>query len=85
MREISLKTFFYQPTLSYKITEKLGIGLGYIFANGDFSLRKGIPIQDSLGNYGEATLAGKASGQGFNAGVYYKLNDKNYSPRWFCS
>jgi long-chain fatty acid transport protein len=76
LREISLKTFFYQPTLSYKITEKLGIGVGYIFANGDFSLRKGIPIQDSLGNYGEANLAGKASGQGFNAGVYYKINDK---------
>lgn len=76
LREISLKTFFYQPTLSYKITEKLGIGVGYIFANGDFSLRKGVPIQDSLGNYGEASLAGKASGNGFNAGVYYKLNDK---------
>lgn len=76
LREISLKTFFYQPTLSYKITEKLGIGVGYIFANGDFSLRKGIPIQDSIGNYGEANLAGKASGQGFNAGIYYKLNDK---------
>ena len=76
LREISLKTFFYQPTLSYKITEKLGIGVGYIFANGDFSLRKGVPIQDSLGNYGEATLAGKATGKGFNAGVYYKLNEK---------
>lgn len=76
LREISLKTFFYQPTLSYKISEKLGIGLGYVFANGDFSLRKGIPIQDSLGNYGEAKLSGKASGQGFNAGIYYKLTDK---------
>jgi long-chain fatty acid transport protein len=76
LREISLKTFFYQPTVSYKISEKLGIGFGYIFANGDFSLRKGIPIQDSLGNYGEANLSGKASGQGFNAGIYYKLNDK---------
>jgi long-chain fatty acid transport protein len=76
LREISLKTFFYQPTLSYKISEKLGVGFGYVFANGDFSLRKGIPIQDSLGNYGEASLAGKASGNGFNAGVYYKLNDK---------
>jgi long-chain fatty acid transport protein len=75
LREISLKTFFYQPTLSYKITEKLGIGVGYIFANGDFSLRKGVPIQDSLGNYGEATLAGKATGKGFNAGVYYKHDD----------
>jgi long-chain fatty acid transport protein len=76
LREISLKTFFYQPTLSYKISEKLGVGFGYVFANGGFSLRKGIPIQDSLGNYGEASLAGKATGNGFNAGVYYKLNDK---------
>jgi long-chain fatty acid transport protein len=76
LREISLKTFFYQPTLSFKITEKLGIGIGYVFANGDFSLRKGIPIQDSIGNYGEATLSGKASGQGFNAGIFYQLNKK---------
>lgn len=76
LREISLKTFFYQPTVSYKITEKLGVGLGYIYANGDFTLRKAIPIQDSLGVYGEAILAGKASGHGFNAGVYYKINDK---------
>jgi long-chain fatty acid transport protein len=75
LREISLKTFFYQPTLSYKISEKLGVGFGYVFANGDFSLRKGVPIQDSLGNYGEATLAGKATGKGFNAGVYYKHDD----------
>lgn len=76
LREINLRTFFYQPTLSYKVTEKLGIGVGYIFANGDFSLRKGVPIQDSLGNYGEASLSGKANGQGFNAGIYYKINNK---------
>jgi long-chain fatty acid transport protein len=75
LREISLRTFFYQPTLSYKFSDKLGIGLGYIFANGDFNLRKGIPIQDSAGIYGEANLSGKASGQGFNAGAYYKIND----------
>lgn len=74
LREISLKTFFYQPTVSYKVSEKLGIGFGYVFANGDFSLRKGIPIQDSLGNYGEASLSGKASGQGFNAGIFYQMN-----------
>jgi long-chain fatty acid transport protein len=76
LREINLRTFFYQPTLSYKVTEKLGIGIGYIFANGDFSLRKALPIQDSIGVYGEANLSGKATGQGFNAGVYYKINQK---------
>lgn len=76
LREISLKTFFYQPTLSYKINDHIGIGLGYVFANGDFSLRKGIPIQDSTGKYGEANLAGKAKGQGFNAGAFIKINSR---------
>ena len=41
IREIDLKTFFIQPTLSYKLNEKLGIGAGFVFATGDFSLRKG--------------------------------------------
>jgi len=76
IREINLKTFFIQPTLSYKINEKLGIGAGFVFATGDFSLRKGLPIQDSLGNYGEVTLKGKASGYGFNAGIYFKATEK---------
>ncbi len=72
IREINLRTFFYQPTLSYRVNDKLGIGIGYIYANGDFTLRKAIPVQDSLRNYGEALLKGKASGQGYNAGIYYK-------------
>jgi long-chain fatty acid transport protein len=76
LREISLKTFFYQPTISYQLTKRIGIGVGYIFANGDFSLRKGIPIQDSTGNYGQANLYGKAQGNGFNAGIFYQFNNK---------
>ena len=76
IREIDLKTFFVQPTLSYKINNKLGIGAGFIYAFGDFSLRRGVPLQDSTGKYGEANLEGKASGYGYNAGIYLKLNDK---------
>lgn len=76
MREMDLKTFFIQPTFSYKVSDKLGIGAGFIYATGSFSLRKGIPIQDSLGNYGEGKLSGKANGYGFNAGIYYKATDK---------
>lgn len=76
MREIDLKTFFIQPTVSYKINDKLGIGVGFIYATGSFSLRRAIPIEDTLGNYGEARLEGKASGYGFNAGIYFKPNDK---------
>lgn len=76
IREIDLKTFFIQPTVSYKVNSKLGIGAGFIYATGDFSLRKGVQVQDSLGNYGEASLKGKASGYGFNVGIYYKVNEK---------
>ncbi len=76
IREIDLKTIFIQPTVSYKINDKIGIGAGFVYATGSFALRKGVPIQDTLGNYGEGNLEGKASGYGFNAGIYFKLNEK---------
>ena len=76
IREIDLKTFFIQPTISYKVSEKLGIGIGFVYGTGNFSLRKGIPVQDSLGNYGEGELKGKANGFGFNAGIYFKASEK---------
>jgi len=76
IREIDLKTIFIQPTVSYKINDKIGVGAGFVYATGSFSLRKAVPIQDTLGHYGEGVLSGKASGYGFNAGLYLKLNDK---------
>lgn len=76
IREIDLKTFFIQPTVSYKLNDKIGLGVGFVYATGTFALRKGVPIQDTLGNYGEGTLNGKASGYGFNAGIYFKANEK---------
>jgi long-chain fatty acid transport protein len=76
IREIDLKTFFIQPTASYKLNDKIGIGVGFIYATGSFALRKGVPIQDTLGNYGEGSLEGKASGYGFNAGIYFKATEK---------
>ncbi|MBK7182764.1 MAG: outer membrane protein transport protein [Bacteroidetes bacterium] len=47
IREIDLKTFFIQPTASYKLNDKIGIGVGFIYATGSFALRKGVPIQDT--------------------------------------
>jgi long-chain fatty acid transport protein len=74
IQEINLKTIFIQPTLSYRITPKLGIGFGFVFATGSFSLRKAIPLQNKDGEYGNASLSGDAKGKGFNAGIFYKLN-----------
>jgi long-chain fatty acid transport protein len=70
IREIDLKTIFIQPTVSWK-TDRVGIGIGLVYATGSFSLRKGVPVQNNSGEYGEANLHGAASGYGFNAGIYY--------------
>jgi long-chain fatty acid transport protein len=72
IREIDLKTICFQPTFSVKITDELGIGAGFVLATGSFGLRKGIPAQDSTGAPGEAVLNGRASGFGYNAGIFYK-------------
>ncbi len=76
IREISLQTIFFQPTISYKVNDKLGIGFGPVAALGNFGLRKAIPLQDTMGFYGEAKLDGKGNGFGFNAGVYFKATEK---------
>ncbi len=73
IREINLKTIFIQPTFSYQLTEQIGLGAGPIYATGGFGLKKGVPVQDTSGAYGEAVLDGSASGFGFNAGVYVKV------------
>ncbi|MCB9230443.1 MAG: outer membrane protein transport protein [Bacteroidia bacterium] len=76
LREISLKAIFFQPTFSYRFNDKIGIGVGFVFAKGSVALRKAIPIQFSDGSYGEASLSGSGQGYGFNAGIYYKPTDK---------
>ena len=76
LREMSLKTIFIQPTFGYQVNDKLGIGIGYIYGFGDLLLRKAPPIADMNSNYGEGKLTGRASGHGFNTGIYYNATDK---------
>lgn len=76
LTKLSLKAIFIQPTLSYKITDKIGIGAGFVFSTGEVNLQKDIPVQDSLGNFAHAELAGKAKGFGYNVGLSYKVTDK---------
>src|ERR1700739_1018433 len=76
LTQIQLFAVFVQPTISFKITEKLGIGAGFVYANGKVNLQQDLPIQDQSLNYGHGTIAGNANGYGFNAGIYYKPTNK---------
>lgn len=75
LREMSLRAIFYQGTVAYQVNEKLGIGLGYVYATGDFALRRAVPIAGADGNFGEANLSGSGVGHGFNIGIYYDIAD----------
>jgi long-chain fatty acid transport protein len=70
IQNISLKTFMFQPTLSYKIHEKLSLGAGFVYTRGSFSTEKAIPVASSLATEGKARLEGSGDGVGFNIGIY---------------
>lgn len=72
---IDLKVLYFQPTISYKVNDKLGIGAGLIYSTGNVELKRGIPIDTQAGETPDATLEAKASGYGFNAGISYTVDD----------
>lgn len=71
---LQLKTIFLQPTISYQVTNRIGIGAGFVNAIGSVNLQKDIPVINSNGEYGKAELDGRANGYGFNIGVYVKAS-----------
>ena len=72
LTSLKLLSIFYQATASYKICDKLGIGIGLVYGTGNVELKQDIPVSSSSNFAGSADLKGKAQAWGFNAGVYYK-------------
>ncbi|AFM03664.1 long-chain fatty acid transport protein [Bernardetia litoralis DSM 6794] len=77
LNELSLAAFVIQPTISYKVTEKFGIGGGLDIAFGSVSLRRSLPLEAENGDETYALLEGSTTpAVGFNIGAYYEVNDK---------
>jgi long-chain fatty acid transport protein len=75
LTQLQLQTIFIQPTVSYKITDKIGFGAGFVIAPGKVNLQRDIPVFDGT-NYSHAELDGSALGYGFNAGLYFQATEK---------
>lgn len=75
LQEMSLRTIFIQPTVGYRINDRISVGAGYVFGTGNFLLRKAVPVQDSNEEYGQGELTGNATGHGFNVGVHFRATD----------
>jgi long-chain fatty acid transport protein len=72
IQNIALQAIFFQPTIAYKISDKIGIGAGLVYATGKVEIQKGL-------NYGPDSyvyLDGSTSNIGFNIGLYFEAIDK---------
>lgn len=72
LTRLKLLSIFFQPTISYRITKKIGIGAGFVYSYGKVNLQKDLPLQDASGEYGHAELGGTGNGFGFNVGLYFE-------------
>jgi long-chain fatty acid transport protein len=75
LTSLKLQSIFFQPTVSYKICDKLGFGAGLVYGYGNVELKQDLPLY-SNGSYGNADLKGIAGGWGYNLGIYYKPIEK---------
>jgi len=72
LESLDLKTIFFQPTLSVRLTDFMSIGAGFVYNHADIDLTQAIPVTNSTGGDGQAHLSGTGKGYGWNAGIYIK-------------
>ncbi len=76
VQNIELQSIFIQPTVSYRISDVVSVGAGFIYATGRFDMQQALPVQFSDGSLGQASLHGNANGVGFNVGLQLKFSDR---------
>ena len=73
IQEIKLKTYMFQPTVSYQICKQLSVGGGFVYTLGTFSDTKAIPVASSAYQNGEVTVSGTGHAFGYNFGLFSKI------------
>ncbi|MCK9424166.1 MAG: outer membrane protein transport protein [Bacteroidales bacterium] len=68
IQDLKFSAFTFQPTVSYKFKDIIGIGVGLVYAYGSVDLNKAIPLQGSTGD-GTLNIKGSTGNFGFNAGL----------------
>ncbi len=76
MQEISLTATFVQPTLSYRIGDRIGIGAGFIFAYGAVNVKRDLPVDAQDGVTPMVELDGTTTAFGYNVGIHGKITDQ---------
>jgi long-chain fatty acid transport protein len=74
-QEFSLTLFTLQPTLSWQLTPKLGLGAGFNLGFGSLLVRKALPENGPDDTQTNLQYSGNGRVNSFNIGVYYEPNE----------
>lgn len=79
-----MKTFFFNPTLAFKLSDNLSVGVGvtYIYSTLEFDLVEPLVPAPFLILDVPATFEAKGSGWGLNAGALYKGENFSLGLNW---
>jgi long-chain fatty acid transport protein len=72
IQNISLQAIYIQPTIGFKISDEISIGVGFIYAYGKVDLQKAVPYNEN--SYAE--LSGTTGSTGYNVGVMIRPTEK---------
>lgn len=76
IQDISMKVFYIQPTISYKINDLLSVGAGFVLATGSVELNRAIPYSSAT-TTGQVNMEGNSDmGYGYNVGLTLTPNQK---------
>lgn len=66
-QKVDLKSFYFSPTVAYKVSDQLSLGVGFNYVTGDVTLSRMVSPGDA-----QVELDLSGTGTGFNAGVLFK-------------
>lgn len=71
LEKISLRAIYIQPTLAYKINDKISVGGGFQYVLGSVNLQRKVALPVN-GLFADSQLEGNSTGFGWNLGVVYR-------------
>lgn len=72
-QESSINSLYVQPTVSYRINDRFGIGAGLSYGFANFLSQKILDINGRNNTEGWLELSGRGNGVGYNLGCFFKL------------
>ncbi|GAB4131434.1 MAG: outer membrane protein transport protein [Raineya sp.] len=71
LEKISLRAIYIQPTIAYKINDKVSVGGGFQYVLGSVNLQRKVALPVN-GLYADSELKGNSTGFGWNLGVAFR-------------